>query len=51
MMDVRDYINEMYEAHIQMAKAIKDIAIEYDLTNEQEFLDWQDELNEISQLV
>lgn len=41
----------MYEAHIQMAKAIKNIAIEYDLTNEQEFINWQDELNEISQLV
>lgn len=50
-MDVKDYLNEMYEAHIQMAKSIKNIALEYDLTNEQEFLNWQDELNEISQLV
>lgn len=47
-MDVRDYINEMYEAHIQMANAIKDIALEYDLINEQEYLNWQDELNKIS---
>ena len=50
-MDIRNYVNELYEAHIQMAKAIRNIAIEYDLINEQEFLDWQDELNEISQLV
>lgn len=47
-MDVKDYINEMYEAHIQMANAIKDIALEYDLINEQEYLNWQDELNKIS---
>ena len=50
-MDVKDYLNEMYEAHIQMAKSIKNIALEYNLINEQEFLNWQDELNEISQLV
>ena len=47
-MDIRNYVNELYEAHIQMAKAIRNIAIEYDLINEQEFLDWQDKLNEIS---
>lgn len=41
----------MYEAHIQMANAIKDIALEYDLINEQEFINWQDELNNLSQLI
>lgn len=50
-MNVRDYLNEMYEAHIQMAKAIENIALKYDLINEQEFLNWQDELNNISQLI
>ena len=48
MMDIRNYVNEMYEAHIQMGKAIQDIALEYDLINEQEFLNWQDELNKLS---
>ena len=48
---IKNYVNELYEAHIQMANAIRDIALEYDLINEQEFLNWQDELNNLSQLI
>lgn len=39
---------ELFKAHIDAAKAIDRLVREYDMENSQEFLDWQDELNEIS---
>lgn len=36
------------EANIAEANAIYKLAIDYDLLDSQEFLDWQDKLNEIS---
>lgn len=39
---------ELFKAHIDAAKAIDRLVREYDMENSQEYLDWQDELNEIS---
>lgn len=39
---------ELFKAHVDEAKAIYRLAQEYNMLNEQEFLDWQDALNEIS---
>ena len=39
---------ELMAAHLDEAKAILELAKDYDMTNSQEFLDWQDELNKIS---
>jgi hypothetical protein len=39
---------ELFKAHIDEAEAIMRLAKEYNIENEQEFLDWQDALNEIS---
>ena len=45
-----DLWKELFKAHIDEAKAIMRLVREYDMENEQEFLDWQDELNAISVL-
>lgn len=39
---------ELFRAHIDAAKAIDRLVREYDMENSQEYLNWQDELNEIS---
>lgn len=39
---------ELFKAHIDEAKAIDRLVREYDMENSQEYLNWQDELNEIS---
>lgn len=39
---------ELFKAHIDAAKAIDKLVREYDMENSQEYLNWQDELNEIS---
>lgn len=39
---------ELFKAHIDEAEAIYRLAKEYNMLNEQEFLDWQDTLNKIS---
>lgn len=38
----------MMSAHIDMAKAITELAKDYDLIGSQEYIGWQDELNAIS---
>lgn len=43
-----DLWKELFKAHIDEAKAIMNLAKDYDMLNSQEFLDWQDQLNEIS---
>lgn len=40
--------NKLFKAHLDEAEAIYRLAQEYNMLNEQEFLDWQDSLNEIS---
>ena len=39
---------ELFKAHIDAAKAIDRLVREYDMEDSQEYLNWQDELNEIS---
>jgi len=39
---------QLFNAHVDEAKAIYRLAQDYDMLNEQDFLDWQDALNEIS---
>ena len=39
---------ELFQAHIDEAEAIFRLVQEHDMENSQEFLDWQDKLNEIS---
>ena len=43
-----DLWKELFKAHVDAAKAIYRLAQDYNMLNEQEFLDWQDALNEIS---
>jgi len=45
-----DLWKELFKAHVDAAKAIYRLAKDYNILNEQEFLDWQDELNAISVL-
>lgn len=39
---------ELFQAHLDEAEAIIRLVREHDMENSQEFLDWQDKLNEIS---
>lgn len=39
---------KLFEAHIDEAEAIFRLVQEHDMENSQEFIDWQDKLNEIS---
>lgn len=43
-----DLWKNLFEAHIDEAEAIERLVREHDMENSQEFLDWQDKLNEIS---
>ena len=45
---MKELICKLYEANIQETKAIRNLAIEYGLLNEQETLNWLDELNKLS---
>lgn len=45
---MKDTIKELYKSSLQMTQATYNLAKLYNLTNTQEFLDWQDELNKIS---
>ena len=40
--------NELFKAHLDEAEAIYRLAKEYDMLDSQEFINWQDSLNEIS---
>lgn len=44
----QELFRQLYEANIQETKSIWNLAKEYDMENEQETLDWLDELNLIS---
>ena len=41
-------MKELFKAHIDEAEAIYRLAQDYGILDTQEFLDWQDKLNEIS---
>ena len=43
-----DLWKELFRSHLDEAEAIYRLAQDFDMLNEQEFLNWQDELNEIS---
>lgn len=43
-----DLWKELFKAHLDEAEAIYRLVREYDMGNSQEYLDWQDKLNEIS---
>ena len=45
---MKNLFKQLYEANIQEIKAIRNLAIEYDMLNEQETLDWLDEMNKLS---
>jgi hypothetical protein len=45
---MKNLFKKLYEANIQEIKAIRNLAIEYDMLNEQETLDWLDEMNKLS---
>lgn len=45
---MNDLFRQLYEANIQETKAIINLAIEYNMLNEQETLNWLDKLNELS---
>lgn len=38
----------LFKAHIDEAEAIMNLVREHDMEDSQEFIDWQDKLNEIS---
>jgi len=43
-----DLWTQLFKAHLDEAEAIFRLAQEHDMEDSQEFLDWQDKLNEIS---
>ena len=45
---MKNLFKQLYEANIQEIKAIRNLAIEYDMLNKQETLDWLDEMNKLS---
>lgn len=47
-MNFKELLNQLYEANIDETKAIIKLATEYDALNEQETLNWLDELNKLS---
>lgn len=47
-MNPKTLFAELYEATIQQIKAIRRLTIEYDMLNEQEWINFQDELNKLS---
>ena len=40
--------SELFKAHLDEAEAIFRLAQEHDMLDSQEFINWQDQLNEIS---
>ena len=44
----KELFKELYEATIQQIEIVKRISIEYDMLNEDEYLDFQTKLNELS---
>ena len=45
---MKEIFKQLYEANIQTIKALEDLSLEYDMLDEQEYLDWKDELNKYS---
>lgn len=47
---IKEVLKEMYDAHIQLTEQIVKLVNEHELQNEQDYLDWQDRINELSVL-
>ena len=47
---IKEVLKEMYDAHIQLTEQIVQLVNEHELQNEQDYLDWQDRINELSVL-
>jgi hypothetical protein len=47
---IKEVLKEMYDAHIQLTEKIVQLVNEHKLQNEQDYLDWQDRINELSVL-
>ena len=45
---MKELILQLYEASIKEIKAIRNLAIKYNILDEQETLDWLDALNKLS---
>jgi hypothetical protein len=48
MNNIPNLLKNLMQAHIDEAKAIVELAKDYNAQNSQEYLDWQDTLNQIS---
>ena len=47
-MKSKELFSQLYKANIDETKAIINLAVEYNVLNEQETLNWLDELNKLS---
>lgn len=47
-MNPKSLFKELYEVTIQQIKLVRKLSIEYDMLNEQEWINFQDELNKLS---
>lgn len=45
---MKELLLQLYEVNIQEIKAIINLSIEYNMLDEQPFLNWVDELNKLS---
>lgn len=45
---MNNLLKELYKANIQETTAIRELAINYNQTNSQDFIEWQDKLNDLS---
>lgn len=47
-MNPKDLFHQLYEANIKEIEAIENLSIEYDMLDEQDYLNWKDTLNKYS---
>ncbi len=47
-MNNQQMLNNLYEISIKLCDIISELSVQQELQNEQIYLDWQDNLNEIS---
>lgn len=45
---MKQLLQQLYESSISEIQAIRRLSIEYNMINEQSFIDWLDKLNELS---
>ena len=44
----KDLLRQLYKKNIKEIKQIEDLSIKYNMLDEQEYLNWKDELNKLS---